>query len=247
MANIREAVLEKDMVQQILYSLLENMESFLNILLYQSEFPTFNNLTGILLHDKAIKELRGKRIKNEAFLLKTKFGKVKNQRERNNHKGLITKCEGNYNFCKNPDHWMCNYVELSNEIKCHNNEHERFKTVVNMIEKWSDEEVDNFQNDINALATNVLELNLCQYSKTSYWFINNGMSKHVIGNKKLLTNIKDDRSTPKIKTIGRIVHLVGKGNLVILVGKNAKIKEIFLYVLDVPTCCILGYLLTKDF
>jgi hypothetical protein len=42
---------------------------------------------------------------------------------------------------------MCNYVELLNEIKCHNNECECLKTTVNMIEKESDEEVDNFQNE----------------------------------------------------------------------------------------------------
>ncbi len=50
------------------------MESSSNILLYQSELPILNDLTGILLHDEAKTELKGKKIKNEAFLLKTKFG-----------------------------------------------------------------------------------------------------------------------------------------------------------------------------
>jgi hypothetical protein len=31
-----------------------------------------------------------------------------------------------------------------------------------MIEEGSGEEVDNFQNDINALAIDVLELNICE-------------------------------------------------------------------------------------
>jgi hypothetical protein len=56
---------------------------------------------------------------------------------------------------------MHNCVELSNQIKCHNSECEHLKTTINIIEEGSDEKVDNFQNDINALATDVLELNLC--------------------------------------------------------------------------------------
>ncbi len=225
------------------------MESLSNILFYRFELPTFNDLTRILLHDKATKELRGKRIKNEALLLKTKFGKVKNQHERNNHKGPITKRESNYNFYRNPDHWTCNYVELSNEIKCHNNDHEHFKIVVNMIEKGNDEEVDNFQNDIDALTINVLELNLYQYSNTFYWFINCGASKHVIGNNKLLANIKDDRGTPMIKTVGRITHLVvGKGNFVIHVGNNVEMKEEILYVLGVNSNLLsIGVFIDKGF
>jgi len=46
-----------------------------------------------------------------------------------------------------------------------------------MIEKGSDEEVDNFFKYINALTINVLELNLCQYSNTFDWFVDNGASK----------------------------------------------------------------------
>jgi hypothetical protein len=80
----------------------------------------------------------------------------------------------------------------------------------------------------------VLELNLCQYSNTFDWFVNNGMSKHVTRNNKLITNIKDDRGTPKIKTANGIAHLViGKGNLVTPIGKNVEIKEEILYVLGV--------------
>ncbi len=90
------------------------------------------------MHDKAKKELRRKRIDNEEIFFKTKFGKIKNQHEKNNHKGPITKHEGNYDFCKNPNHWMCN------EIKRHSNEHEGLKTTIDMIEKGSGEEVDNF-------------------------------------------------------------------------------------------------------
>jgi len=42
------------------------------------KIPTRNDLTRILLHDEAKKELKGKKTENEALLLKTKFGKVKN-------------------------------------------------------------------------------------------------------------------------------------------------------------------------
>jgi hypothetical protein len=228
LANIEEVILEKDLVEQILNFLLESMESLSNILLYRTELFTLNDLIVILLHDKAKKELRRKRIDNEELFFKTKFGKIKNRHEKNNHKGPITKHEGNYNFCKNPNHWMCN------EIKRHSNEHEGFKTTINMIIKGSGEEVDNFQNDINALAINVLELNLCQYSNTFDWFVNNGMSKHVTRNNKLITNIKDDRGTPKIKTTNGIAHLViEKGNLVTPIGKNVEIKEEILCVLGV--------------
>jgi hypothetical protein len=91
-----------------------------------------------------------------------------------------------------------------------------------MIEEGSDEEVDNFSTNINALAINVLELNLCQYSDTSQLFIDSGAPKHVVGNNKLFTNIKDGKGIPKIKIASGTTHLiVGKGNLVIHVGKNA--------------------------
>jgi len=45
------------------------------------------------------KEFKGKRTKNEALFLNTKFGKIKNQHAKNNHKGPIAKCEGNCIFC----------------------------------------------------------------------------------------------------------------------------------------------------
>jgi hypothetical protein len=45
----------------------------------------------------------------------------------------------------------------------------------------------------------VLELNLCQYSNTFDWFVDNGASKQVAKNNKFLANIKDGKSTPKIK------------------------------------------------
>ncbi len=84
-----------------------------------------------------------------------------------------------------------------------------------MIEKGSDEEVDNFLKYINALTINVLELNLCQYSNTSQLFINNDAHKHVVKNNKLFTNIKDGKGIPKIKIANGTAHLiVGKGNLV---------------------------------
>jgi hypothetical protein len=123
---------------------------------------------------------------------------------------------------------------MCNEIKRHNNDRECLKTIVKMIEEGSGEEVDNFQNDINALATDVFELNLCQYFDTSDWFINNGTSKHVTRNNKLITNIRDDRGTPMIKTANGTAHLVvGKENLVIPIGKNVEIKEEILYVISV--------------
>ncbi len=78
LVNIGKVVCEKDLMEQILNFLPKNMESLSNILLYWFEFPTFNDLIGILLHDEAKKELRRKRTKNETFFFKTKFGKVKN-------------------------------------------------------------------------------------------------------------------------------------------------------------------------
>lgn len=124
-----------------------------------------------------------------------------------------------------------------------------FVEIVNMIEEGSDEEVGIFLNDIDALATNVLELNLCQYSNTFDWFINNGTSKHVTRNNKLFTNIKDGKSILNIKAIGGTIHLIaGKGNFVIPVGKNVKIKEEVLYVLDVNSNLLyVGVLTDKGF
>jgi hypothetical protein len=95
----------------------------------------------------------------------------------------------------------------------------------------------------------VLELNLCQYSNTFDWFIDNGASKHVTRNNKLLTNIKDGRSTPKIKAAGGIAHLVTrKGNLVIPIGKNVKTNEEVLYVPNVNSNLLsIGVLTDKGF
>ncbi len=62
---------------------------------------------------------------------------------------------------------MWNCVDLSNKIKCPNAERECLKDSINMIEKGSDEQLDNFHNcnealkKTNTLATKVLELNLC--------------------------------------------------------------------------------------
>jgi len=68
---------------------------------------------------------------------------------------------------------MQSCVKLSNEIKCHNGEHEHLKNLINMIKESNDEEVDNFHdcnealNKTNTLAIKVLQLNLCQYPDTS--------------------------------------------------------------------------------
>jgi hypothetical protein len=75
------------------------------------------------------------------------------------------------------------------------------------------------------------------------------MSKHVIGNNQLFTNIKDGKSTPKIKIIGGTARLIaGKGNLVIPIGKNVEIKEEVLYVLGVNSNLLsVGVLTNKGF
>ncbi len=75
------------------------------------------------------------------------------------------------------------------------------------------------------------------------------MSKHVIGNNKLFTNIKDGKSTLKIKMIGGTVRLIdGKGNLVIPIGNNVEIKEEVLYVLGVNSNLLsVGVLTDKGF
>jgi hypothetical protein len=60
------------------------------------------------------------------------------------------------------------------------------------------------------------------------------VSKHVTRNNKLFTDIKDGKGILKIKVASEITHLiVGKENLVIHVGNNAKINEKVLYVPDV--------------
>jgi len=64
--------------------------------------------------------------------------------------------------------------------------------------------------------------------------VDNGASKHVIGNNELFTNMKDGKGTPKVKTFCGTVHQVDrKITLVILVGKKNEIKEKVLYVFSV--------------
>jgi len=64
--------------------------------------------------------------------------------------------------------------------------------------------------------------------------VDSGAFKCVIGNNELLTNMKDGKGTPKIKTFCGTVHQVDrKRTLVILVGKKNEIKEFFLYVFSV--------------
>ncbi len=89
-------------------------------------------------------------------------------------------------------------------------------------------------NKTNTLAIKVLQLNLCQYFDTSNWFVDSDVSKRVIGNNELLTNMKDGKGTPKIKTARGTTHqVVRKRTLVILVGKKNEIKEEVLYVHNV--------------
>jgi hypothetical protein len=77
------------------------MESLSTTLIYRYNLRALNDLTWILLHDKAKKELWGKKTKNELFFIKSKFNKAKlYQFDKNMHKGLAIKREGNYNFCK---------------------------------------------------------------------------------------------------------------------------------------------------
>jgi len=52
---------KKDLVEHILNFLPKSMESLSNILLYWSKLPTLNDLTGILLHDEARRNLKGRR------------------------------------------------------------------------------------------------------------------------------------------------------------------------------------------
>ncbi len=61
--------------------------------------------------------------------------------------------------------------------------------------------------------------------------MDNGASKHITRNNELLTNMKDNKGTSKIKTANGTVHqAAGKGTLVIPIGKKNEIKEEVLYV-----------------
>ncbi len=62
--------------------------------------------------------------------------------------------------------------------------------------------------------------------------MDSGASKHITGNSELLTNMKDDKRTPKINTIAGTTHQVArKGTLVIPIGKKNEIKKEVLHVL----------------
>lgn len=160
LANIKETIVEKDLIEQILNSLLDKMESLSIALIYHFDLPTLNDLIGIFLHDEVKKELRGKKTKNEVFLSSTSSTKLNCiSLIRTCVRGLAIKHKGNYNFYKNPNYWMQSCVELLNKI---NAKHECFKNLVNRIEEGNDKEVDHFHdynealNKTNTLATKVL-------------------------------------------------------------------------------------------
>jgi hypothetical protein len=117
LASIEETIAEEDLVEQILNFLPKNMESLSTILIYIFNLFYLNGLIKILLHDEAKEELKGKKIENGTFLIKSKFNKAKlHQYDKNTCKGLTTKHEGNWKFCQNPNYEMQNCVELSNKI-----------------------------------------------------------------------------------------------------------------------------------
>ncbi len=81
------------------------MESLSTILIYCSNFLNLNGLTRMLLHDEAKEELKGKKIENATFLIKSKFSKAKlHQYDKNTCKGFTTKHEGNLKFCQNSNY-----------------------------------------------------------------------------------------------------------------------------------------------
>jgi len=117
LANIGETIVEEDLVEQILNFLPKSMESLSTILIFSFNLFHLNGLIRILLHDEAKEELKGKKIENGTFLIKSKFNKAKlHQYDKNTCKGLTTKHEGNWKFFQNPNYEMQNYVELSNKI-----------------------------------------------------------------------------------------------------------------------------------
>jgi len=69
------------------------------------------------LHDEAKKDIRGKKTKPYNIVHKVKI--QLNQRKWSERHYTTIKPKRNCNFCGNPSHWMCNCVELSNEIKKH--------------------------------------------------------------------------------------------------------------------------------
>ncbi len=65
--------------------------------------------------------------------------------------GNGAKQEGSYNFCGNLNRWMHNYIELSNEIKCHVIKHNHKKVAIHLLEGKSEDEIDHFKDCANSI------------------------------------------------------------------------------------------------
>jgi hypothetical protein len=57
LANIEKKVYKDELVEHILVSLIESYETLASILIYCTKLLDLNELTGILFHDEATKEI----------------------------------------------------------------------------------------------------------------------------------------------------------------------------------------------
>ncbi len=75
--------------------------------------------------------------------------------------------------------------------------------------------------------------------------MDSGASNYITWNNELLTNMKDDKGTPNIKTIGGIAHQVTwKRTLVIPIAKKNEFKKEVLYVFGVNSNLLFSGVLT---
>lgn len=213
-ACIKEIINDSEILEQILMALPESYEGLVSSVMYRPTLPTVVELTVILLQDDIRREIKGgKRSDQEALLTNSKksFGgrrsSLATSDARHKHKkNTASECH----YCGSKEHWMRNCPTLAADLKARKAKRLEKSTSINVVDNFdSTSEEEEFLESETDLAVNMLELNLAE-SSSNEWFIDSGASKHVTGQKSLLSDL-DSNCRSKISTAGgHTLNVAGK-------------------------------------
>lgn len=227
-ACVGEVIADRELVQHTLLALPASYEGLVNTVMYQSNIPSFADLTILLLEEDQCRALRDSklRVDSEALLVRSGGRYSANRKPSNNtedNRIKIKKAGATCHYCGKIGHWMKHCPELAAEVK-RRRANRTDKPLLNLVDSWygdsgdsdSDQVCNNDQLPVEVvepeLEANFTELNFAS-SQEEEWYLDSGASRHVTGQKQLLSNIREENHSKVSTAGGEKLNVLGKGSV----------------------------------
>lgn len=219
-AAVGETIPDDEPVEHILMALPDSFEVLVNTIMYREKLPTPAVLTATLLQDELRRNQRvSRRTDSEALLVKNAGRNSANRRpstgsDDGRQKAIrsVTTCH----YCGQKGHWLRNCPKLAAEVKKRRASRAEQSTV-NLVDNFEGDDFDSYGSfpDIVAetdLTVNITEINLA-HSKGEDWYLDSEASRHVTGQKNLLSDLKGGNHSKVSTAGGERLIVAGQGSV----------------------------------